>query len=87
VFTIFTFIGNCNSFFWPLVLRRVQNYALPVGLLFFDSTRGQATHLLMAVVTMSSDDHPVCDVSEISGEGDPAWIGEQVDSLRHIHDG
>ena len=52
--TIFTFIGNYNSFFWPLVmLKTVDKYTLPVGLLFFDSTRGQTTHLLMAAVTMS----------------------------------
>jgi ABC-type glycerol-3-phosphate transport system permease component len=52
--TIFTFIGNYQSFFWPLVmLRRVSNYTLPIGLLYFDSTRGQSTHLLMAAVTMS----------------------------------
>ncbi len=51
---IFTFIGNYQSFFWPLVmLRRVENYTLPIGLLFFDSSRGQSTHLLMAAVTMS----------------------------------
>ncbi len=52
--TIFTFIGNYHSFFWPLVmLKSVEKYTLPVGLLFFDSTRGQTTHLLMAAVTMS----------------------------------
>jgi ABC-type glycerol-3-phosphate transport system permease component len=52
--TIFTFIGNYHSFFWPLVmLKSVDKYTLPVGLLFFDSTRGQTTHLLMAAVTMS----------------------------------
>lgn len=52
--TIFTFIGNYHSFFWPLVmLRRVENYTLPVGLLYFDSSRGQSTHLLMAAVAMS----------------------------------
>lgn len=51
---VLTFVGNYNSFFWPLVmLRTVSNYTLPVGLLFFDSTYGQATHLLMAAVTMS----------------------------------
>jgi ABC-type glycerol-3-phosphate transport system permease component len=51
---IFTFIGNYQSFFWPLVmLRRVENYTLPIGLLFFDSSRGQSTQLLMAAVTMS----------------------------------
>jgi len=52
--TIFTFIGNYRSFFWPLVmLKSVPKYTLPVGILFFDSTRGQTTHLLMAAVTMS----------------------------------
>jgi ABC-type glycerol-3-phosphate transport system permease component len=52
--TIFTFIGNYHSFFWPLVmLKSVDKYTLPIGLLFFDSTRGQTTHLLMAAVTMS----------------------------------
>jgi len=52
--TIFTFIGNYQSFFWPLVMLRDQEkYTLPVGLLFFDSEVGQSTHLLMAAVTMS----------------------------------
>jgi multiple sugar transport system permease protein len=52
--TIFTFMGNYQSFFWPLVmLKSVDKYTLPIGLLFFDSTRGQSTHLMMAGVTMS----------------------------------
>lgn len=52
--TILTFMGNYQSFFWPLVmLKSIDKYTLPVGLLFFDSTRGQTTHLLMAAVTMS----------------------------------
>ncbi len=52
--TIFTFMGNYNSFFWPLVmLRTTEKYTLPVGMLFFDSSRGQSTHLLMAAITMS----------------------------------
>jgi multiple sugar transport system permease protein len=51
---IFTFMGNYNSFFWPLVmLKSESHYTLPIGLMFFDSTRGQSTHLLMAAVTMS----------------------------------
>ncbi len=54
VLTIFTFIGNYNSFFWPLVmLRSVYRYTLPIGLLFFDSSQGQETNLLMAAITMS----------------------------------
>lgn len=52
--TIFTFMGNYQSFFWPLVmLKSVDKYTLPIGLLFFDSSRGQTTHLMMAAVTMS----------------------------------
>lgn len=52
--TIFSFIGNYSSFFWPLIMiRSLEKYTLPIGLLYFDSTRGQSTHLLMAAVTMS----------------------------------
>lgn len=52
--TIFTFMGNYHSFFWPLVmLRTVDRYTLPIGLLYFDSERGQSPQLLMAAVTMS----------------------------------
>ena len=52
--TIFTFMGNYNSFFWPLVMIRSQSrYTLPIGLMYFDSSRGGSTHLLMAAVTMS----------------------------------
>lgn len=52
--TIFTFIGNYQSFFWPLVmLKSVHRYTLPIGLLFFDSSQGQETNVLMAAVTMS----------------------------------
>ena len=52
--TIFTFKGNYNSFFWPLVMVKSEaRYTLPVGLLAFDSSRGQSTHLLMAAVTLS----------------------------------
>lgn len=51
---IFTFMGNYNSFFWPLVMLKSQHkYTLPVGLLAFDSSAGQQTSLLMAAVTMS----------------------------------
>ena len=52
--TIFTFLGSYNSFFWPLVmLRSVDNYTLPIGMLFFASVSGTTTHLLMAAVTMA----------------------------------
>jgi len=54
VLCIFSFMNNYRSFFWPLVMLRSQHkYTLPVGLLFFDSSQGQETQLLMAAVTMS----------------------------------
>lgn len=53
VLTIFTFMGNYRSFFWPLVmLRTMHKYTLPIGMMYFDSTRGQAAHLMMAAATM-----------------------------------
>ncbi|MEM6313714.1 MAG: carbohydrate ABC transporter permease [Planctomycetota bacterium] len=52
--TIFTFMGTFNSFFWPLVMiKSEEKYPHTVGLLFFDSSRGTSTHLLMAAVTLS----------------------------------
>lgn len=52
--TIFSFMGNYSSFFWPLVMMRsMDKYTLPIGLLFFDSTRSQSTHLLMAAVALT----------------------------------
>jgi ABC-type glycerol-3-phosphate transport system permease component len=52
--TIFTFIGSYNSFFWPLVMLKSESrYTLPIGLMYFDSTQGQTTHLLMAATTMN----------------------------------
>jgi len=51
---IFTFMGNYNSFFWPLVMLKSEHkYTIPIGLLAFDSSAGQQTNLLMAAVTMS----------------------------------
>jgi len=51
---IFTFIGNYHSFFWPLVmLKSTHRYTLLIGLLFFDSSQGQQTNLMMAAITMS----------------------------------
>ena len=54
VLCIFTFMGTYKSFFWPLVMLRPQaKYTLPIGLVAFDNTQGQATQLLMAAVAMS----------------------------------
>lgn len=51
---IFTFMGNFQSFFWPLVMLRSQHrYTLPIGLLYFETSASQSDHLLMAAVTMS----------------------------------
>lgn len=51
---IFTFMGNFHSFFWPLVMLKSQHrYTLPIGLLYFDSSTGQETTLMMAAVAMS----------------------------------
>jgi ABC-type glycerol-3-phosphate transport system permease component len=52
--TIFTFMGNYRSMFWPLVMTKSPHrYTLPIGMLFFDSTQGQQTNYLMAAVAMS----------------------------------
>jgi len=52
--TIFTFIGVYQGFTWPLVmLKSGHKYTLPIGLMYFDSSQGQETHLLMAAATMS----------------------------------
>lgn len=51
---IFTFMGNYHSFFWPLVMLKSESrYTLPIGMLYFDSTAGQETNLMMAAVAMS----------------------------------
>lgn len=51
---IFTFMGNFHSFFWPLVMLKTEELqTLSLGLMYFESSRGQSTHLLMAAVTMS----------------------------------
>jgi ABC-type glycerol-3-phosphate transport system permease component len=51
---IFCFIGNYQSFFWPLVMVKSSYlYTLPVGLLSFDSSQGQSMHLLMAATALA----------------------------------
>lgn len=52
--TVFTFMGNYNTLFWPLVMMKSpEKYTLPIGMLAFDSSQGQQTNLLMAAVAMS----------------------------------
>ncbi|MEM1166827.1 MAG: carbohydrate ABC transporter permease [Planctomycetota bacterium] len=54
VLTIFTFLGNYNSFFWPLVLIKDENLrTLPIALRAFDTTYGTDTPALMAASLMA----------------------------------
>lgn len=51
---IFTFLGNYGSFYWPLILIKSESLrTLPIGIMYFDSTYGQQTNLLMAASLMS----------------------------------
>jgi ABC-type glycerol-3-phosphate transport system permease component len=51
---IFTFMGNYGSFFWPLVLIKSEHLrTLPIGMLFFDSSYGKQTNLIMAASVMN----------------------------------
>jgi multiple sugar transport system permease protein len=51
---ILCFLGNYQSFFWPLVMVK-DDYlrTLPIGLLSFNGQYGQQTELLMAATLMS----------------------------------
>jgi len=50
---IFTFLGNYQSFFWPLVMIKDDWLrTLPVGMLSFQNSYGQQTELLMAATVM-----------------------------------
>jgi multiple sugar transport system permease protein len=52
--SIFTFLGNFQSFFWPLVMTKDDAMrTVPVGLLSFQSDYGQQTELLMAATVMN----------------------------------
>jgi len=49
---IFTFVGNWNSFLWPLFVTNDQKfYTLQVGLSNFSQSEGTEWHLLMAAST------------------------------------
>jgi len=51
---IFTFLGNYGSFYWPLILVKSENLrTLPIGIMYFDTSYGQQTNLLMAASLMS----------------------------------
>jgi multiple sugar transport system permease protein len=52
--TIFTFMGNFQSFFWPLVMVKDDHLrTIPIGLLSFQSQYGQQTELIMAATVMN----------------------------------
>lgn len=54
VLSIFTFMGNYSSFFWPLVLIKSEHLrTLPVGMLYYDSVYGNQTNLIMAASVMN----------------------------------
>jgi multiple sugar transport system permease protein len=51
--TIFTFLGAYRSIMWPLImLKSLDKYTLPIGLMYFNSSQGSETQLLMAAATM-----------------------------------
>lgn len=51
---ILTFLGNYGSFYWPLVMVKSESLrTLPIGMMYFDSSYGQQTNLLMAASVMS----------------------------------
>lgn len=51
---IFTFLGNYSSFYWPLlVIKSEELRTLPIGMLFFDTSYGKQTNLLMAASVMA----------------------------------
>ena len=52
--SIFTFLGNFQSFFWPLVMVKDDSMrTIPVGLLSFQGQYGQQTELIMAATVMN----------------------------------
>lgn len=52
--SIFTFLGNFQSFFWPLVMVKDDAMrTLPIGLLSFQGQYGQQTELIMAATVMN----------------------------------
>jgi ABC-type glycerol-3-phosphate transport system permease component len=51
---IFAFLGNYGSLFWPLVIVKSEYLrTLPTGMLYFDTTYGRETSLIMAASVMA----------------------------------
>jgi ABC-type glycerol-3-phosphate transport system permease component len=52
--SIFSFLGNFQSFFWPLVMVKDDSMrTIPIGLLSFQGQYGQQTELIMAATVMN----------------------------------
>jgi multiple sugar transport system permease protein len=52
--TILTFLGNFQSFFWPLVMVKDEYLrTIPIGLLTFQVSYSQQTELMMAATVMN----------------------------------
>jgi multiple sugar transport system permease protein len=51
---ILTFLGNYQSFFWPLILIKSEPLrTLPIGMMYFDTIYGRQTNLIMAASVMN----------------------------------
>lgn len=54
VLAIFTFMGNYGSFFWPLIIIKSEHLrTLPIGMLYFDTSYGNQTNLIMAASVLN----------------------------------
>ena len=52
---IFTFLGNCNAYIWPLIAPRSEAMrTLPVGIAFFSSEAQSSFHLIMAAAALAT---------------------------------
>jgi multiple sugar transport system permease protein len=52
---IFTFLGNWNTYIWPLIVTRSEEMrTLPVGIAFFSTESGSAFHLIMAAAALAT---------------------------------
>jgi len=51
---IFAFLGNYGALWWPLVMVKSQYLrTLPIGMMYFDTTYGRQTNLIMAASVMA----------------------------------
>src|SRR5262245_55310723 len=51
---ILAFLGNYGALFWPMIMVKSEYLrTLPVGMMYFDTTYGRATNLIMAASVMA----------------------------------